>query len=156
MAVPSDGVIVPCSPQEIVIRAMSDVSRGSWESVRHVSLVGMRNIGVTCYLNCVAQVLIRTPAMLEWLKKHVESGCTGVHSDCVVCGLKQTYDQMLSGTVGRPSVVPVVAARRRAVCPEFGNGQHDAVAFLEQFLDRARHMEVELSLIHISEPTRPY
>ena len=142
-AVPSDGVIVPCSPQEIIIRDLSDVPRGSWESVRQVPLAGMWNIGETCYLNCVAQVLIRTPAMLEWLKRHVENGCPRAHGDCVMCGLKQTYDQMLRGIVGRRSVVPVIAARRRAVGPEFSDGQHDAVSFLEQFLDRARDVEVQ-------------
>jgi len=142
-AVPCEGAIVPCSPQEIVIRDMSDVPRGSWESVRQVPLAGIRNIGETCYLNCVAQVLIRTPAMLEWVKRHVENGCPREHGDCVICGLKQTYDQMLSGTVGRRSVVPVIAARRQAVGFEFSHGQHDAVSFLEQFLDCARHVEVE-------------
>ena len=69
-AVPHDGGIVPCAPREGPIVALSDVPRGSWESVRNVALAGIRNMGDTCYLSCVAQVLIRTPAMLEWVKHH--------------------------------------------------------------------------------------
>ena len=101
-AFPAEGSIVPVAPSEIGIAAMNQLSRGSWETVRHVPLCGIRNLGETCYLSCVAQVLIRTPAMLEWLKQHVADGCrSGQEGFCVLCSLK-------------------------------------------------------LSLIHISEPTRPY
>ena len=62
-----------------------------------------------------------------------------------MCGLKETYDQMLSGTVGRVGVVPVVAQRRQAVGAEFMRGQHDAVDFLERFLDTARQEELDRS-----------
>ena len=123
---------------------MNHVSRGSWESVRHVPLCGIRNLGVTCYLSCVAQVLIRTPAMLEWLKQHVADGChSGDAGFCVLCSLKQTYDQMLNGTVGRAPAQPVIAQRRHTVHAAFRCGQHDVVDFLERFLDQAKGEEVQ-------------
>ena len=123
---------------------MNHVSRGSWDSVKHVPLCAIRNLGVTCYVSCVAQVLIRTPAMLEWLKQHVADGCrSGQDGSCVVCSLKETYDQMLSGTVGRAPAQPVIAQRRHTVAGEFRRGQHDAVDFMERFLDRAKGEEVE-------------
>ena len=100
-------------------------------------------MGETCYLSCVAQVLIRTPDMLEWLKQHVADGCrSGREGSCVLCSLKQTYDQMLNGTVGRAPMQPVIAQRRQTVGPEFIRGQHDAVDFMEQFLERAKQSEV--------------
>ena len=82
--------------------------------------------------------------MLEWLKQHVADGCrSGRDGSCVLCSLKETYDQMLSGTVGRAPAQPVIAQRRHTVAGEFRRGQHDAVDFMERFLDRAKGEEVE-------------
>ena len=91
-AFPAEGSIVPVAPSEIGIAAMNQLSRGSWETVRHVPLCGIRNLGETCYLSCVAQVLIRTPAMLEWLKQHVADGCRSGQEGLLLCPVQPEAD----------------------------------------------------------------
>ena len=55
-----------------------------------------------------------------------------------MCGLKQTYDQMLNGTVGLGSVEPVIAHRRRRVGVALSDGQHDVVDSWNGFLTRPK------------------
>ena len=143
-----DGVVPvnlcqPCAPSDVSFVGLDDVPSGAWRTTSGVPLIGIRNLGLTCYVSSFAQVLIRTPAMLEWMQCHSASGCANEETSCVLCALWQTYCQMLDGTVGRESAVPVLAGRRRDVDEAFGDGQHDVVEFLEKFFECARAAEVQ-------------
>ena len=132
VALPAVAVQVPCGPTDIGIVALNGVPRGSWSTTMNIPLRGLRNCGNTCYLNRVAQVLIRTPAMLAWVMWHHANGCPQEETSCVFCALFLTYCQVLTGA--RSSVKPVLAERRHTVGEVFeGNQQHDVFEFLEQF-----------------------
>ena len=83
--VPALSTVTPCAPAEVLIQALDDVPFGSWETTKDVPLRGMRNVGNTCYLNSVAQVMMRVPAMLEWAKDHYAGNCPHEESSCVLC-----------------------------------------------------------------------
>ena len=106
----------------------------------------MRNLGNTCYVNSVAQVLLRTPAMLEWMCRHNADGYPHADTGCVLCALFRAYGQLSRGGVGDAlRRRPVLADRRAEVSEMFqDNNQHDVFEFFEAFIDRARAGEIEV------------
>ena len=105
----------------------------------------MRNLANTCYVNSVAQVLLRTPAMLEWMCRHNADGCPLADAGCVLCALFRTYGQLLRGGAGAAvRRRPVLAERRAEVDKVFrDDNQHDVFEFFEAFMDRARAGEIK-------------
>ena len=89
-SVAASGQCVPCSPSDVGILLLHVLPRGSWATTAQVPRFGMRNIGNTCYVNSVAQVLLRTPAMLEWMCRHNADGCPHADTGCVLCALFRT------------------------------------------------------------------
>ena len=137
----SMGGAAPCAPTAVSIRALDELSAGSWEMTSAVPLRGMKRVQNTCYAVSLSQVLIRTPGMLEWATQHF-AGCA-LHESCVVCALFQTYSQVLSGFGRGEDLLPVLARRRAQVSGVFaGARQHDVFEFFEQFLDKARRFEI--------------
>ena len=131
---PRWGIVRRAVPQTWTV-SLRALPGSSWETTKNVPLRGMRNMKNMCYLNSVAQVLMRTPAVLEWVMHHGVSDCSGEGGSCVVCALFRTYCQVLAGFGQGADSVPVLAAQRQLVGPQFaGDYQHDVF---------------ELSLIHI-------
>lgn len=143
----ADGVVsvpalyegVPVGPAEVGIPGLSDVPRGAFSAAEAVPLRGLRRGSTNmCYVICAAQVMIRTPGMLEWLQKHNEDGCPHERTSCVLCGLFLTWTQVFAGC-SRGAEFPRLADRRHHVADVFANNeQQDAVAFIEGFLDKVR------------------
>ena len=143
-AQPASGGAVPCSPSAVGIVALNGLEPGSWETVARVPLRGMTRAGNTCYVISVAQVLLRVPAVVEWMTRHNTDGCAQEQTTCVLCALFHTYCQVLDGSCVRRSCLPVLAARRCLVDDEFSDAeQHDIFSFFDAFLHRARSAEID-------------
>ena len=144
-SVPASGLCEPCSPSDVGILLLNGLSSGSWATTAKVPRFGMRNLGNTCYVNSVAQVLVRTPAMLEWICRHNADGCPRADTGCVLCALFRTYGQLLGGGAGDAvRRRPVLAERRAEVSEVFQDeNQHDVFEFFEAFIGRARAGEIQ-------------
>ena len=136
---------MPCSPSDVGILLLNGLPSGSWATTAKFPRWGMRNLGNTCYVNSVAQVLMRTPAMCEWMCRHNADGCPHSDTGCVLCALFRTYGQLLRGGAGDAlRCRPVLAEQRGEVGEVFrDNNQHDVFEFFESFIDRARAREIE-------------
>jgi len=131
---------VPCAPREVAIPVLRAVSRGDWGSTCNLPLRGLRRMVNTCYVNSASQVLMRIPAVFEWMEEHAKQ-CPG-HPSCVVCSLRGTSAQVLAG--GCRHEHPVIAQRREQISETFaGDGQHDVFEFVENFFAKARKLEIE-------------
>jgi len=141
--VPALSTVTPCAPTDVFVPSLDEVGAGSWLTTKDLPLRGMRNVGNTCYVNSMAQVLMRVPAMVEWATQHVAENCPQEESSCVLCALFRTYCQVLAGFGRGAASVPVLAERRAQVHDVYrGAHQHDVVEFFEHFLDRARSVEI--------------
>jgi hypothetical protein len=132
---------IPSAPAEVGIRSYIALSiagaRAVWR--RHVfpRLGGFRNVGNTCYLNCVAQVMVRTPAVRVWLARR-EQVCGVARDQCVACALSRSCHQLaLAGAC------PTLAVVRELVGSRFvGHAQCDASEFAECLVDALRAEEI--------------
>ncbi len=99
--------------------------------------VGFARVGNTCYVNVVAQVLLRLQPITAMLQKHSEVPCTNVTS-CVLCALWDSKSSLGS------SRLPRLANDRHLVGAAFADeNQHDAVEFLECWIAKARAAEIK-------------
>ena len=126
---------VPVGPADVGIPGLTDVPRGAFSATEAVPLRGLRRSATNmCYVICAAQVMMRTPGMLEWLQKHSEDGCPHEDTSCVLCGLCLTWTQVFAGAA-RGAEFPILAKRRRYVAGVFASGlQQDVGEFIEFFL----------------------
>ena len=92
----------------------------------------MRNGGNMCYVNSVAQVLLRTPAIVEWLRWHRANGCVHGEATCMLCALSKTEVSLENRTSERARTALV--NYRAEVSPEFeSDSQQDVFAFFGKF-----------------------
>jgi hypothetical protein len=142
VAVPAVSDGVPCAPQDVLIRALSAVPRGTWSSACRLPQKGLTNIGNTCFANAAMQMLLRLPAFVEWMNEHCKR-CDR-HDRCVLCALHDTRLQLLAAECLAP--VPIMALRLglldSPISGSLANGrQHDAVEFVDRLLRRIRNDE---------------
>ena len=143
--VPWRGCGRPVEAWAVAVPEMDGLTGGAWEDVTALPAVGMGNLGNTCYASSMSQVLLRTPAVLEWLQRHFgESGCPRRDSglSCVACSLYSTARQCvhvgLCGVVQRPQL----SQERAGVGAWYGDTEpHDAGEFLGHFIDVATAAE---------------
>jgi hypothetical protein len=98
---------------------------------------GFANAGNTCYVNVVAQVLLRLLPVRTMIKQHT---CSDPKS-CVLCALWDSKDSLGRG---RFAQMPRLAVDRHLLGSQFAdNQQHDAVEFLESWISLARAAEIK-------------
>ena len=142
-----------------------------------VPLRGMPRPGNSCYIVSVTQVMLRVPAVFEWLRWHAARACPDrENGTCAACAMWQTYQQLLTG-FGRHGRADPVSVRCRAFVDlnqrapgqpgEFDNaGQHDVFSYWGKWLFGVRDAEVlagrfamweeAVSYTHLTLPTTPY
>ena len=130
----------------IVLPHVSDVGRGSWAIGSQVPVVGFRNLGWTCYASSAVQVLLRVPAVVDWLRWHGSRPCglrdIGLQDECVACLLHRTLVNMCEGSAAGCVHLPV-AHWRASVHEKYREEgrQCDASEFLLDMLVRLREQE---------------
>ena len=139
----AQGPEAPTAASNVMVPGMGGLTGGCWEDLRGVPLVGLQNMRNTCFVSSIVQVILRVPAVLDWVRDHVARGCprAGFGLECVVCSLGRTLQQIVGarGSCDRPDLV----LRRAEVQADFGDGgQHDAGEFLDYFLAKACDVEV--------------
>ena len=117
----------PLAPTQVSIPRGS-VSMDGFVQAESVPLRGLFRKGNTCYVLAVAQVLMRTPGMHEWILKHREKDrCNRATTTCVLCSLGKTLEGVVRpGRFGISRVPPAIANDRRRVGEQFA-GKRTAV-----------------------------
>ena len=116
----------PDAPHGIDIRGFESLRQTAWADLRSFLSVGLRRRGYTCYVNSVAHVLLRVPAMGAWLEHH--RGICIHREGCLLCVLAATRAQLSDSNAWK--VLPELAVRRGLVGDAFeGPEQHDASEF---------------------------
>lgn len=134
----------PVAPTQVSIPRGS-VSMDGFVQAESVPLRGLFRKGNTCYVLAVAQVLMRTPGMHEWILKHREKDrCNRATTTCVLCSLGKTLEGVVRpGRFGISRVPPAIANDRRRVGEQFaGKEQQCAFEFTEALLSQLRRGEL--------------
>ena len=82
------GTGCPVAPSTIGIRGFDPLRQTAWADLASFVPVGFGRRGNTCYVNSVAHVLLRAPAMGAWLEKHRKM-CVQ-QEGCLLCVLDAT------------------------------------------------------------------
>ena len=95
---------------------------------------GIANLGDTCFVNAVAQVLLRVEPVRRVLDAHVQRGCpfaAHVPNSCPVCALADQAAALAAQDVGPDKEACLAVAARKGFFPtqEFRMGQCDAASF---------------------------
>ena len=134
----------PVSPTQVCIPSGSVPLEG-FGLAESVPLRGLVRRGNTCYVLAVAQVLLRTPGMHEWIRKHREKDrCDRATTTCVLCSLGKTLQSVACpARLGRDRAQPALVLERRRVDARFDSGaQQCAFEFTEALLNKLRVGEV--------------
>ena len=141
----------PLRPADMDVPNVDGIRVASWDSVRCVPVRGMPRPWHTCYVVSVTQLMLRTPAVLEWLRWHSEQPCEERGTGrCCVCGMWETYNQLCSR---RWQQGPVSVLRRTSVdCDDDVMGQpsefndpwqqQDVFAYWGKLMTAARQGEI--------------
>ena len=142
MSVPAVAGASPCAPQEVWLEAFSTLRKGDWNSACGLPLRGLENIGNTCFANACIQLLMRIPALVEWMNEHSKN-CVQ-HARCALCSLHDTRLQVLveARHAPRPVLAERLALLDQPLLESLANSrQHDAVEFVDRFLNQIRGVE---------------
>ena len=101
--------------------------------------------GNTCFVNAVAQVLLRVEPVRRVVDAHVQRGCPLHGNCCPVCALADQAAALAAQDVGPDEEARLAHAARRGFFPtqEFRRGQCDAAAFFRHAVQALGAAEVE-------------
>ncbi len=121
---------------------------------------GIPNLRNTCFVNSIAQILLRLAPLRSMLQKHAER-CRKNWVECGLCSLAQQAQILFepdvgSSLLGAAERAPAaVAARRGLFADEFrGDAQADALQFAEILLERVAEAEAPFVPVPAREQRR--
>ena len=132
---------IPSAPCEIAIRCTNEIHGGTWASTKDLPLRGMHNTGNMCYVNTLAQILLRTPAVFEWLRAHHRTHCRSCSKvNCVLCALSKTSEALFDGECTRG--YSELARKRACIGEQFASSRQQCVVeFFERLCVTLREQE---------------
>lgn len=110
---------------------------------------GLQNMGSTCYLNSILQILLHNNAFVTWLLHDVGHSC----KDCFTCALSETLQDTINKsllTVVEPSMmVKKVSELSHLFLPGAENDAHEFLRLLlsklqEEYTSRFQHLQLDI------------
>ena len=105
-------------PREVLTRLWPEISHAGFGDALYTTqhqlpLRGLLNLGNTCFVNAVCQVLLRVDAFCKLVRRHKETCQRPENSACGICAFDRLLDGVMSGSGNTPSGCPVAVAVRR-------------------------------------------
>ncbi|KRZ73544.1 Ubiquitin carboxyl-terminal hydrolase 36 [Trichinella papuae] len=113
----------------------------TWNAENQFSTgVGLQNLGNTCFMNSVLQVLTNTPPMVNYLTsgEHGRQLCPGTNGFCAICALRSHVKRVFAAVKSNSGAISPthIAQHIRCVMKSHSHGrQEDAHEFLRYFVD---------------------
>ncbi|KRX92902.1 Ubiquitin carboxyl-terminal hydrolase 36 [Trichinella pseudospiralis] len=113
----------------------------TWNAENQLSTgVGLQNLGNTCFMNSVLQVLTNTPPMVNYLTsgEHSRQLCPGTNGFCAICALRSHVKRVFAAVKSNSGAISPthIAQHIRCVMKSHSHGrQEDAHEFLRYFVD---------------------
>ena len=127
--------------------AQEDVTRELQWRCGGGSGVGIGNLGLTCFVNAVAQVLLRVAPVRRLLVAHDEQCRRGAGS-CATCALGAQAAALSVEGAGFDGVAPLAVAARAGL---FDNGNNPEFAIQENQCDAAEFFRAAIGALRASE-----
>ena len=145
---PGEEVVAPASLDILSLRGLPGGDAAcSWNHLRRQGGVvagvpaagGFANVGDTCFVNALLQVLLRLPAVAVWLQHH--AGQCVVGAGCLACLVWRSRAALGKRPPAAPALVATLSECVRLL--RFGDGeQHDLDELCTSLLDALRDDEV--------------